>query len=235
MFQTHRFISIHPLQLNSHHSPLTFLSLSIPLFTTMSNTTRVLCMVFITIAITITLIITSTGSGSVPKPTPNKSLGVKLFPKRASRFLAENKNSRPTNHCNKDDVWKQKHHMLQQQMYGLEPRQAQLWSLQEQVQVYEHVLWRGVCGFGLWQEELWIVRKQVHAGWLLHLRPMQLCMIHDFVLIYTFVLSLGIGDSWLPVVYTYIRDTYVHSIMTMYFHHGKSINCNITMKLVLII
>nr|GEU60756.1 stigma-specific STIG1-like protein 3 [Tanacetum cinerariifolium] len=66
----------------------------------MSKITKVLFMVIITIAITIT-ILANTSIRDNGKAARNESLIVKPFPKRVNRFLAETKNSRPADHCNK--------------------------------------------------------------------------------------------------------------------------------------
>ncbi|KAM0063749.1 putative stigma-specific protein Stig1 [Helianthus debilis subsp. tardiflorus] len=67
---------------------------------------NVIFMIVATLAIVIatTLTITSTTSGDNQEAT--KLVGppvVNPFPKRVSRFLAENKNPRAADHCNKDD------------------------------------------------------------------------------------------------------------------------------------
>ncbi|KAI3675770.1 hypothetical protein L1987_85363 [Smallanthus sonchifolius] len=67
----------------------------------MSNIIKALFLVIITMAIAITL--TTTFIGDTHEETLIKSRHVKPFPKRVSRFLAENKNPRAADHCKKDD------------------------------------------------------------------------------------------------------------------------------------
>ncbi|CAI9263532.1 unnamed protein product [Lactuca saligna] len=69
----------------------------------MSKIIRVLFMVIVSMAITIVLI-TIASIGDNHETSLPKSLVVKPFPKRVSRFLAENKNPRAAaDHCKKDD------------------------------------------------------------------------------------------------------------------------------------
>ncbi|MFS7985313.1 putative stigma-specific protein Stig1 [Helianthus anomalus] len=57
----------------------------------------------VAVAITLTLTITFTFMGDTREKTLITSRAVKPFPKRVSRFLAENKNPRAADHCNKDN------------------------------------------------------------------------------------------------------------------------------------
>nr|GEU60757.1 stigma-specific Stig1 family protein [Tanacetum cinerariifolium] len=67
----------------------------------MSKIIKVFCMMVITLAITITLTMTSMHGDS--KEARSEPLAVNPFPQRVNRFLAETKNSRSVDHCNKDD------------------------------------------------------------------------------------------------------------------------------------
>ncbi|CAH1423894.1 unnamed protein product [Lactuca virosa] len=68
----------------------------------MSKIVRVLFMVVVSMAITIVLITIASIGDNHKTSLPGKSLHVKPFPKRVSRFLAEN-NPRAADHCKKDD------------------------------------------------------------------------------------------------------------------------------------
>ncbi|KVI01925.1 stigma-specific STIG1-like protein 2 [Cynara cardunculus var. scolymus] len=69
----------------------------------MSKMIKTLFMIVITVAITITLTFTSINN-NIHKPTlSDQSFALKPFPKRLSRFLAETKNPRSADHCNKDN------------------------------------------------------------------------------------------------------------------------------------
>ena len=67
----------------------------------MSKMIEVLFKVVITIAVTITLTMASISDDH--NAARSESLDVKRFPKRITRFLVETKNSRPADHCKKDD------------------------------------------------------------------------------------------------------------------------------------
>ncbi|PWA45966.1 stigma-specific Stig1 family protein [Artemisia annua] len=67
----------------------------------MSKMIKVLFMIAITMAIAITLTVTL--SSESKETTLNGPQVVNAYPKRVSRFLAETKNPRAADHCNKDN------------------------------------------------------------------------------------------------------------------------------------
>ncbi|XP_071695921.1 stigma-specific STIG1-like protein 1 [Rutidosis leptorrhynchoides] len=69
----------------------------------MSNIIKVVFMAVVTVALTITLISISSIDDNQEKTSLTNSPLVKPFPKRVSRFLAENNNPRASDHCKKDD------------------------------------------------------------------------------------------------------------------------------------
>ncbi|MFS7985318.1 putative stigma-specific protein Stig1 [Helianthus anomalus] len=116
----------------------------------------------VAVAITLTLTITFTFMGDTREKMLITSRAVKPFPKRVSRFLAENKNPRAADHCNKDNeicyILEGKNSTCcNNKCMDLSEDKHNCGACKRQVQVYKLVLQRGVCEFGLRQEALRVV------------------------------------------------------------------------------